>query len=67
MGFYATSEAFDRDLHHLFEIAKKFIKPDTPGKVYTDLLVLQVRSSSGPLFACTTDCSRPAATLPRAH
>ena len=46
-GMYASPEAFDHDLHHLFSIAKLFIRPDSPGTVYSDLLVLQVRP--GPL------------------
>ncbi|KAL8276216.1 hypothetical protein RQP46_011377 [Phenoliferia psychrophenolica] len=40
-GGYATPEAFDRDLHHLFQVARLFIRPETPGKVFTDLIVLQ--------------------------
>ncbi|BGP37534.1 hypothetical protein JCM10450v2_001438 [Rhodotorula kratochvilovae] len=40
-GMYASPEAFDHDLHHLFSIAKLFIRPDSPGTVYSDLLVLQ--------------------------
>ncbi|GAA5823811.1 hypothetical protein JCM3770_003011 [Rhodotorula araucariae] len=40
-GVYASPDAFDRDLHHLFYIAKLFIRPDSPGTVYSDLLVLQ--------------------------
>jgi chromatin structure-remodeling complex subunit RSC1/2 len=42
-GAYATPEAFDRDLHHLFTVAKLFIRPETPGTIYSDLMVLQVR------------------------
>lgn len=42
-GAYATPEAFDRDLHHLFAVAKLFIRPESPGTIYTDLMVLQVR------------------------
>ncbi|GAA5875443.1 hypothetical protein JCM3774_002985 [Rhodotorula dairenensis] len=38
---YASAEACDRDLHRLFEAARLFIKPDTPGNGYSDLMVLQ--------------------------
>ncbi|GAA5951380.1 hypothetical protein JCM3765_002464 [Sporobolomyces pararoseus] len=41
MGAYPNPEAFDRDLFHLFETAKVFIRPETPGTVYGDLVVLQ--------------------------
>lgn len=41
-GLYGTPEAFDRDLFHLFSIGKMFIRPDSPGHVYSDLVVLQV-------------------------
>lgn len=47
-GQYATPEAFDRDLHHLFQVARLFIRPETPGNVYADLLVLQVNPISSP-------------------
>ncbi|KAK4703189.1 chromatin structure-remodeling complex subunit RSC1/2, partial [Phenoliferia sp. Uapishka_3] len=40
-GEYTTPEAFDRDLHHLFQVARIFIRPETPGNVYSDLIVLQ--------------------------
>lgn len=40
-NLYPSAEAFDRDLYSLFEIAKLFIKPDAPGHLYTDLVVLQ--------------------------
>ncbi|GJN88156.1 hypothetical protein Rhopal_001113-T1 [Rhodotorula paludigena] len=40
-GGYLTPEAFDRDMHHLFTIAKLFVRPDTAGAMYSDLLVLQ--------------------------
>ncbi|GAA6009989.1 uncharacterized protein JCM10292_000741 [Rhodotorula paludigena] len=40
-GAYPTPEAFDRDMHHLFTIAKLFVRPDTAGAMYSDLLVLQ--------------------------
>ncbi|GAA5908307.1 hypothetical protein JCM8208_000372 [Rhodotorula glutinis] len=40
-GVYGSPEAFDQDLHHLFSIAKLFIRPDSPGTVYSDLMVLQ--------------------------
>jgi chromatin structure-remodeling complex subunit RSC1/2 len=42
-GSYPSPEAFDRDLHSLFEAAKLVIKPDNPGTAYSDLVVLQVR------------------------
>ncbi|BGP29735.1 hypothetical protein JCM10296v2_001480 [Rhodotorula toruloides] len=40
-GAYSTPEAFDRALHHLFAVAKLFIRPESPGTIYTDLMVLQ--------------------------
>ncbi|POY72927.1 hypothetical protein BMF94_4003 [Rhodotorula taiwanensis] len=40
-GFYTSAEAFDRDLHRLFEVAKLFIRPDATGTAYSDLMVLQ--------------------------
>ena len=40
-GLYPTPEAFDRDLHRLFTVAKVFVRPDSPGTVYGDLIVLQ--------------------------
>ncbi|GAA5949966.1 hypothetical protein JCM10213_004270 [Rhodosporidiobolus nylandii] len=40
-GAYPTPEAFDRDLHHLFEIMKIFIRPESGGTLYSDLMVLQ--------------------------
>ncbi|KAG0655235.1 hypothetical protein C6P46_001101 [Rhodotorula mucilaginosa] len=38
---YASAEACDRDLHRLFEVARLFIRPESPGNVYSDLMVLQ--------------------------
>lgn len=40
-GFYMSPEAFDRDLHRLFTVAKVFVRPDSPGTVYADIIVLQ--------------------------
>ncbi|GAA5953767.1 hypothetical protein JCM21900_006450 [Sporobolomyces salmonicolor] len=40
-GAYPSAEAFDRDLHHLFDIAKVLNRPETSGTVYSDLIVLQ--------------------------
>ena len=45
---YASAEACDRDLHRLFEVARLFIRPDSPGNVYSDLMVLQVHDLSVP-------------------
>lgn len=42
-GLYPSAEACDRDLFRLFEVAKLFIQPETPGSAYSDLMVLQVR------------------------
>ncbi|BGP53612.1 hypothetical protein JCM8202v2_001179 [Rhodotorula sphaerocarpa] len=40
-GLYPSAEACDRDLFRLFEVAKLFIQPETPGSAYSDLMVLQ--------------------------
>ncbi|ORY80739.1 hypothetical protein BCR35DRAFT_325164 [Leucosporidium creatinivorum] len=40
-GLYPSPEAFDRDLYHLFTVAKLFIRRDSPGSIYSDLIVLQ--------------------------
>ncbi|GAA6041769.1 hypothetical protein JCM8097_008324 [Rhodosporidiobolus ruineniae] len=40
-GSYASTEEFDRELHHLFESNKLVTRPETPGPAYSDLLVLQ--------------------------
>ena len=45
-GLYSSPEAFDRDLHTVFEIGKLFVQPDSPGNGYTDLIVLQVCSTT---------------------
>lgn len=55
---YPTPEAFDRDLHHLFTVAKLFIKPETPGTLYSDLVVLQV---------CHQACLRSLISRPNAQ
>lgn len=57
-GAYPTPEAYDRDLFHLFETAKVFIRPDSPGTIYGDLVVLQVSGSVLQEFECSrTDAS----------
>ncbi|GAA5841640.1 hypothetical protein JCM11251_004238 [Rhodosporidiobolus azoricus] len=40
-GLYPSPEAFDRDLHHLFTSAKSLARPESPGTLYSDLMVLQ--------------------------
>ncbi|GAA5993188.1 hypothetical protein JCM10908_001332 [Rhodotorula pacifica] len=40
-GAYASAEQCDRDLYRLFEVARLFIRPESPGSVYSDLTVLQ--------------------------
>ncbi|GAA5821514.1 hypothetical protein JCM10212_000922 [Sporobolomyces blumeae] len=58
---YPTPEAFDRDLMHLFDTAKVFIRPDTPGTLYSDLIVLQRLYQE--MTKCGADVSDPDVAL----
>lgn len=41
--YYREAQEFDKDLLHVFTTAKIFIRPNTPGTYWGDLLQLQVR------------------------
>ncbi|GAA5913718.1 hypothetical protein JCM6882_002325 [Rhodosporidiobolus microsporus] len=40
-GAYPSPDAFDRDLFRLFAAAKLFVRPETPGTLFSDLMMLQ--------------------------